>query len=279
MRGKARTENPTQTVSVLTKVRRAVAVAIVVVAAGIGTYAVLVPDDIGCSTSTMIQRPTLSTPSAGRSEVTTTTCKGVPVADLVPLALLAGVLFLPDLSELGVAGLITLKRRVEQQESVTASQAARQDALERILVLQSSATATSQANLDVRFFLRDGLLLHDIESKERQVFDTTDSSTFESHAYDPGNNAREEDLIHLAGILAEYEGPNSERELPPESQEAVRRWRRLFSTELATVRAVRNKVAHPPHDLSSDELGEAVTIARRLVDVLNRAIQHPPMVS
>jgi hypothetical protein len=63
------------------------------------------------------------------------------------------------------------------------------------------------------------------------------------------------------------------RELTTETLSAYERWLELFDSELRAVRATRNAVAHPPHDLSRDQIADAVRVADRLSELLFTGLQ------
>lgn len=276
--------------------RRSVAVLVAFVAAALAVVGVVAPQELGCHETTVQERSTEQPASAEEGErgprgpvvqrsstegsddvtnMTTTTCSGVDASQLLPLAILVALLLLPDMSELAIPGLITLKRRVEQQEHTVSSQAARQSDLEHQLqVLQTTVQST---NTSV-YVLNDlSAIAEGVERKASAFLDPQApmSTRTEPRSPDPETAVRANELLELAERLATYETGLSERSLPPESHEALRRWRHLFATELAAVRTARNRIAHPPHDLTPDQIDDAVRIARRLYEVLQTTIDNP----
>lgn len=274
-------------VSRWTLARRGAAVAVAVVGAAVTLIGIVLPDDLGCSHSTVEETTaaeasvqeraerigivlrtaerTTTDPSVSTTTTTSTSCSGVATGHLVPLALLVGVLLVPDMSELAIPGLITLKRRVEQQEDLVAVQGERQSDLERrVLLLQMNASASATVNMNF------GTFLEDLPRKEERFRrgETLDERELVV-SVDPQIAAREQELLALTERLRTYEDMASARTLQSTVQAALLRWRQVFAPELAALRATRDKVAHPPHNLSGEQLEQAVALAQRLVRLLD----------
>jgi hypothetical protein len=279
------------------RLRRSVALVVALLAAALAVAGVVAPQELSCSVTTVEERSTEQPTSGERDErgaggrrverssteprdaattTTTSTCSGVNASQLLPLAVLVALLLLPDMSELAIPGLITLRRRVEQQEQAVSSQAARQSDLEHRL--QALQTTVQSTNMSVYVLNNLDAIAQDVERKAPIFLDPQAlmSTPTEAPSPDPATAVRVHELLDLAERLSTYDTALSEGSLSPESQEAVRRWSHLFATELAAVRTARNRVAHPPHDLSPRQIEDAVRIARRLYELLQSAIENPP---
>jgi hypothetical protein len=84
----------------------------------------LLTDD-GCDETTTTVEPAPSATGQATTEASETTvraCNSTGVLDLTPLFAVAGLLLLSELSELSIPGILSLKRRVTEQEQELASQ-------------------------------------------------------------------------------------------------------------------------------------------------------------
>lgn len=222
-------------------------------------------------------------------------------SELIPFALVITLLLLPDLSELAIPGLLSLKRTVTQQKG-------RQDQLETKL-----AQVEQRVDQRVSFKIDLHTAEKEVEVKEETLleaegtaFEAADEETeaepvpgpdVEADAAQaapderteaelpPGLTSDEDDLLasltmQLAWLtknLTQYEAisrmrrvDQSERmaTLTEEQQQVVDRWYNVFEDEIGLVKKFRNALAHNPYAVDLAELTEAVRIGRRLMRIL-----------
>jgi hypothetical protein len=219
--------------------------------------------------------------SADSARRTTEVCGPPGLINLVPFAALIAVLLWPDLGELAVTGLLTLKRRVQEQE-------ARQDAVESRLVqvdqhlsqlallAQSQLQGQSQAAAaTVNLYAPDQDDVHRGIVEKESAADRSEGlrPTVEG---DAGEHAR-----LLGSFLKEYSKlepyvlrfrpprfPEEVEALDPDRRGLVMQWNELFDRELAALRQTRNVAVHEPDTISVDTLRGAIDNTRELSRIL-----------
>jgi hypothetical protein len=202
-------------------------------------------------------------------------CGAVEITHLLPVILFAFVLLLPDLDEISIAGIGSLKRRVELQDQ-------RQELLtERVDHLQATAQANSSARADptINLFLdlaargalqdlgdgrvEDDHAALDEPSSEGQPADELAPEFAEFELKLAVIDAWEKLVPYLAGV----------RDTPPADadRDLIVRWNERYREEIALVREVRNNIAHGSRDpLARDTLARVVAVAERLVASLDQ---------
>jgi hypothetical protein len=195
-------------------------------------------------------------------------CGPIGTADLVLLGLLllvAGAFVWPDLSEFGVAGLVTVKRRLQAQEKAT--RAMQSDVQNLTLALPAA---------DV------GVAVADTHQKAASI-------TEDAWIASPGANQRalsaersqtEQELLDLAGEMDRYVRMASR--LYPRSRlqgmvltdlDALGRWLVNYDAELRVWATVRNAVIHVPERLSDESVRNGVELGRSLVAAAKAYLQ------
>lgn len=97
--------------------------------------------------------------SIGQSKESTTvidTCKPLGIGQLWPAVLVIGLLLLPDMSEIGIGNLLTLKHRIDTQEKTLVKQEKQQDRLEQLFMLSVSQSQEQRLALYQTFISGGG---------------------------------------------------------------------------------------------------------------------------
>jgi hypothetical protein len=191
-----------------------------------------------------------------------TVCGPVGTDDLVVVGLsllLAGMFIWPDLSELGIPGLVTIKRRLAEQEQATrAVEADVQNlALAQPTPGVTAVTATDEAPLS--------------PTSSVSVLPT------EPIAFATERGRNEQELLVLARDLDGYVrlanrfGPRlQQRSARPEELEALGRWLNDFDGQLRRWAAIRNTAVHVPERLTDADVANGVELGRSLVSEAER---------
>jgi hypothetical protein len=214
-------------------------------------------------------------------------CGPLGLIELLPWTLLLVLLMWPDLSEVSVPGLISLKRRVAEQEK-------RQERLEiAIQAVQQNVNLSPHQEITV-------MLSPDWHRAEQELSQKANQFQAGQEVRKPPPRDVKEPRAAGQGdlevrLLAVWEQidrnirasqpprrvPYPFFDLPPhltEYQQAiVRDWLEAFGTEMALVRAARNSIAHPPHDLSPADISEALHIGERLLNILDKRLSTDPL--
>ncbi|MBJ7330976.1 MAG: hypothetical protein JHC95_13845 [Solirubrobacteraceae bacterium] len=234
-------------------------------------------------------------------------CESLGLADLLPFWIIAVALLLPDLTELALPGLGTLRFRVDEQEKG-------QQAIEAKLVdVQNSiAVGASQAT---NVLVNVGRLEENLGEKEASFREATRPTESASNQPSPAPTpvgdedaiARESvTLLNLwdrrlwpwtevaryargkkwGGLVRGYAAGTLENEVEKTHRDTLQRvlpdgmtlldierivrWSEVFADEIAAVRAGRNAVAHPGSAprLTQEDLHELVAIGERIAGVL-----------
>lgn len=234
------------------------------------------------------ERSTVSK-SSGVTEKETESCveSSVDLVDVLPLVALAGVLLLGEISELSIPGLVTLKTRIENQE-------VRQERLERDLIrvstsqsqnlefnfqglrYQNPQAASQSAHVKVRAESEQPLIVPPIPARP-------ESDRIASMSYRVLEAFEEIQPFILIGEQRHRLAPDTAwyRRLSPRYQSIVdevspsdvdklMRWYDSFKEELASVRAVRNSVAHPPALVTESDLEATLDTIATVGAELNR---------
>ena len=216
--------------------------------------------------------------AAGADRGTINLCGPIGPADLPALAvalLVALILFLPDLSELDIAGLVTLKRAVAEQKKET----------DQLRSLVQAISLRQETNITL--YPRDlGEAADDVDRKSAAAgsgrlngaitesdgssrTDTSDSEVLH-HPIDPTRAVAESTITRLWESIADKLGQHA---LAPrlnfgkrmiDDMPALEQWLALFGSDLEAFRAARNSVVHSPDTLSQDQLNQTVLLGQRL---------------
>jgi hypothetical protein len=259
------------------KMRRFVAGAVAVVGASIVFVGYFVPAFQVC------QQQLASTGDAGVVDI----CAPVGLPGLVPIVLVVAVLLWPDLSEVTVTGLFSLRRRIEEQAERQADledrlfqvQQATQQATQQTNVLISSQALThlpeqtrQKAELVERAGPAEGEGASPPIAEERMIPETEAAELGMSLLY------LWEQIADVLALIDDRRGirrPRRDRVEDTAELDRIIRWRNIFDREIEIVRAARNSVAHPGTgaDLSTDELLSVVRTAEYLLALLRN---EPP---
>lgn len=229
---------------------------------------------------------------AGESGTVVELCGPPRLLDLVPFAFLIAIVLWPDLGELAVAGLFTLRRRVAAQEE-------RQRAVEERLLhfdqqLTQMATLSQlqgqsqrQTGIEtVNLFPPDqGELKRAIDSKEAPAAPgpaAPPAGTEEVAAAEASLLAEADERLRLLGeFVREYArlepymvSPRSplygrlEDELDVDRRQVVKDWLQMFDREITALRQTRNATIHQPELVSAETLRDAIDNTRELSRIL-----------
>jgi hypothetical protein len=212
------------------------------------------------------------------------TCGPPRLLDLAPFALVIAVLLWPDLGELAVTGLFTLRRRVDDQEE-------RQEDVESRL-LQVSQQLTQLATLSQtqaqgqtaigsvnNYYAPDQQdLKRSINAKEAGEQPADAGALVEAEAaLRAGADERERllgEFVRAYSRLEPYILPRSSRladeldQLGPERRQLVEEWRAMFDREIAALRQTRNAAVHQPGLVSPQTLRGAIENTHELSRIL-----------
>jgi hypothetical protein len=215
-------------------------------------------------------------------------CGPPRLLELAPFALLIGVLLWPDLGELAVAGLFTLRRRVAAQEE---RQGAVEDRLIQVdqrltqLAMQSQHQSQTAIGAVNNYYAPDqGDLKRSIDAKEAAGSEPPiDIGAAEQPIADAEAAllAESEEREQLLGqFVREYarlepylQRPGSRlrgeiEELDEDRQHLVVEWQGMFAPEIAALRQTRNAVVHQPELVSTETLRGAIANTRELSRIL-----------
>lgn len=210
-------------------------------------------------------------------------CDAWTLAELVPFAMITLGLLAPDLNEIGVPGLVSLKRRVEGQEARVEMQRERHELLStQIANLQSSASAQASASPTINVHLPN--VPHGVEKIRDNLADKTAGVPARERKGDEPGEADESNLQRLTKALidawAELETwiwpalprpPGRKKAYRPGIAGEVALWATQYRQEIESLRGARNDVAHPPVEASTTELAAALDIGERLLKLVQFA--------
>jgi hypothetical protein len=208
-------------------------------------------------------------------------CGPPGLLNLVPFAALVAMLLWPDLGELAVTGLVSLKRRVQEQE-------ARQDAVESRLVhidqhlsqlallAQSQLQGQSQAAAaTVNVYapdqddVRRGIVEKESAAERPEGHPPTDDGDAGDHARLLGTFLQE--YSKLEPYVLRYGTVRSQRDLEaldPDQRDLVVEWNEIFHREITALRQTRNVAVHEPDTISVGTLRGAIDNTRELSRIL-----------
>jgi hypothetical protein len=220
-------------------------------------------------------------------------CGPPRLLDLVPFALIIGVVLWPDLSELSVSNIVTLKRRVREQQS-------RQEALESqvgllqqhvsqaALLLQSQNQANTQSVVvGAPYAPAQDDLRAGIEQKEHGTADAggagageiVDGERVQLLGRFVDAYSELEPYIRLTEMTRYRDNVvNPPRGIPeiPQMNDAERRvvldWGERYRDEIRALRQTRNVLVHMPATVSGATLRGAIENTERLRRVLDMAL-------
>jgi hypothetical protein len=207
-------------------------------------------------------------------------------------ALLAVLLLVwPELSELGIPGFVSLKRRLSDNERRAHEQQERQDRLDQQLSIYqtrldnlAAATSSAHATIGDIYIGTDELrrARENLEEKERR-FRTGTPPEPTSHSM---RASLPNEAVLASRLLRAWEQLSESLQLrgvPPMKAESdsrdgslqaeLSRLRSDFGPEIQIVRAARNAVAHA-RPLSQQELMDAVSLAEDLNELVQSVYQQ-----
>jgi len=235
---------------------------------------------------------TLGTPSVCHEVLTgtkalptsTTLCGPPRLLDLLPVALVIALLLWPDLTELGITGVLTLKRRVQQQgerqAAVEASLVELQQSLAQVAMLsqgQGQAQATT-TNVNNYYAPDQDDVRRGIDEKRGEgVTDETQGGSrtedLELHASLSGTFLKEyaqlEPYIMSGGARrAPRWALERIEQVSPAQQARIDEWNHMFRPEIQALRQTRNVAVHEPQSVSTETLRGALRNTRELARIL-----------
>jgi hypothetical protein len=204
--------------------------------------------------------------------------------ELLPYALVIGVLLWPDLAEFGVAGVVTLKRRVREQEARQGALEAQVARFEQHVAQLAVANQTQTTTLNVGYSPSQEDVKRGISTKESEAESSPDNLSVDGVERESKIFVPEEAEDH-ARLLGEFLQAYSELEpfLMPlrrgqattyneEVLPAIASWNKIFGDELRAMRQTRNVAVHEPYAVSVDTLRAAIDNTRYLSDLLMRRL-------
>jgi hypothetical protein len=210
-----------------------------------------------------------------------TVCGPFGLGDALWLALVVLVIFLllwPDVSEVSVTGIGSLKRRVEEQEKKTAE-------LERFVVSQMldlSIRNTQTQNTTVVLSSRDLREARDKVEEQQKGLAHAQAQAYIAPPVDPDRAVKQARVLELweamADVFATVTGERRYRGRPdPEGRILIDHprllaWYREYSEPFQTFRAARDSVVHRPSSLANEDLDVAVQLGDSLMTSLGDAV-------
>ena len=214
-------------------------------------------------------------------------CGPPSLLDLAPFALLIAVLLWPDLGELAVADLFTLRRRVAAQEE---RQRVAEDRLllvnqqlTQLATLSQTQAQTAIGAVNHYYAADQDELKRNIEAKEAVGAEPeADARKPEPAAVGPLHariRANDDEGQQLLGaFLREYAQLEpyllpvrmraESEELDPDRRARIEDWEEMFKPEIAALRQTRNTIVHRPDLVSTDTLRGAIENTRELSRIL-----------
>lgn len=220
-------------------------------------------------------------------EVATSTIRPLPVScspwaavDLAPPLIVSLVLIFPELGELTIANVLSLKRKAEAQQSQINATVSRQNDLELRLISQIS-TMNSAQSVTQHFYSGpvDAANLPEEVAREEEAAQfglsgrRTDAAQGTGQQDEEANrrNALIVDLLFQWDQIDLRVNPRRSRDriaLSPRQESQVADFLERHRPSIATIRSVRNSVAHA-HFVATDAISGAVDAAKKLNRMLD----------
>jgi hypothetical protein len=216
-------------------------------------------------------------------------CGPPRLLELVPFALLIGVLLWPDLGELAVAGLFTLRRRVSAQEERQRTVEARllqvDQRLTQMATQSQHQTQTAIGAVNNYYAPDQDDLKRSIDAKQAagsepltEIGVAVEPTTADAEAAVRADAEERERLlgefVRKYARLEPYVQRTGSRlhgeieELDEKRQRLIDEWQEMFAPEIAALRQTRNAVVHQPELVSTETLRGAITNTRELSRIL-----------
>lgn len=169
--------------------------------------------------------------------------------------LVALLLVFPDLDELTIPGIASLKRRVDATEK-------RQDALQA----QLTQMAFQQTNVNI--YTPPAQAVAETEEKLEAIRKgrpvEPSSASFATAVPEPDRAVLESTVLRHWEAIAEYQRLAQLRpDVTPSDR--IREWEELFGPQIRDLHTLRNTVAHRPDNLSVEQLQDAVRLGEQLL--------------
>jgi vacuolar-type H+-ATPase subunit F/Vma7 len=220
--------------------------------------------------------------AVGADKGIVTICGPIGPNDLPALAvaLLVGlILLLPDLSELDIAGLVTLKRAVAEQQKQTdelrqtvQQLSVHQETNVTLVTTKDVSDATETVKRVDRAVMDKSVapMLGVVPNGELAPQATVDAATTVA----PSRAIDEAQVMRLwQRIESSIEVPSRDVASSPrqtiDTMGPAEQWLALFGHELGVFRAVRNTVAHRPDALTDEQLADGVKLGTSLTQSLD----------
>lgn len=196
-------------------------------------------------------------------------CRAIGPDRLIPLGILIAILLAPDLSELAIPGLITLKRRLEETDK-------KQEQLERRV-----ADVRNEVRQSISFTIATvdpGRILADVHGKESEFLareGLPELPAVDEPTNEPESSSALKQLLQRAAEVERYKQlqvlgtGTTTRQL-----ETVRRWSETFGREIAVVQRFRTALANDPSSATEGEVASALQLADRLIRLIETALGY-----
>jgi hypothetical protein len=219
-------------------------------------------------------------------------CNPWGIVELIPFLVISLLAILPDLSEVTIGSIVSLKRRIDIQQGELDRTAKRQESVEQ-QILQLTSVSTSQQVTQQFFNLPAGSATHlpDAVNRKRELLEdipgADDAAPIANRRtylpWIPGNSYISdyppEDARRALRLIEQWEGLDrfvtsrypfdSDKEFGVEKllKKARRNFSHLFADEIDMVRSVRNSIAHARY-VTAEDLKGALEAAEELNRIL-----------
>lgn len=191
------------------------------------------------------------------------TCKNPGLATMLPFVLVAVFVLLPDFSEVGVPGLVTVKRRLESQEE-------RLDLQEtRYQLLSASFQSAAQANQVFNFH---GNEFNDSVLKKSASLGASKSS--DTHQTGPIMSDERRELVdELQRVAEQLKSRRQSAETLPDAPEQydqfyLKKWSDVYKLEIAQVIDAAGKSVNNAYGIGLNDLQSLVSGAKQMLAMI-----------
>jgi hypothetical protein len=198
----------------------------------------------------------------------TRTCNGPEPSSVLPFALVVALLVLPEISEIAIPGILSLKRKVEEQQGELANQASRQEQLETQynglqqqlnLVSFQASNAMSVSIFNTR---------ESVEAKRLALTPAAEAESQLGAAVQDERAKQLDELREAASALTECVNYAMGHQESDNANDVARsRWLNLFRPEITEVLASGKQAIDHPFSLKLPELQVLIETTRQLVKV------------
>lgn len=212
--------------------------------------------------STVVRVGTSGNPPVNGNE-TTTTCKRPGVTTLLPYIIGAVIFVLPDFGELAIPGILSLKRKVQEQEGKLAQQELRQE-----LLTANLQTVANQVSTRVDLHLNE---------VDRSIASKASMLEYDTQPKNDGSliglltdtrTALLQDLAETASKLKRlFDHGLNPTTLPDDERRRIVKWSSVFQSEIRQLLTDADRATQNPFSLELEQLQALLTSMKRLTSV------------